>query len=561
MYDSDGNNQDLFVDLFFDSLVRTLQISDANIPDLLIRVIDRNKVVRYVNQNLLQILKCDDTEDPTGKYCWEVFPSNECNTSSCRLFKAAATCSFFSTQRDDYYVPHAYAGLILHTIPLFSRNDRFVGILELSQLDTAKQRLMQKSDDLMVMLHTLRKASELCDAGVIVVKISDGVIRGQIADLSPFVAEKLHYSYDELIGTSIFDYVISEDEELLEFKRCILLGLSSTQVERIDFADKYKTTVHAQFVVVTMDWKEKQHALVYIHFLDSETSNDDNSAEQDSMQNYLSTVAPSIDFNLKESINHYRAIEEQLFTLLDQQRQDKLMLEKQIEDYKRFIRILSHELKSPLTSVVGSSEVLKDALKDNPMLARIASNINKGALNLNRRITDLIDVAKGEYSMLSISPVDISVEEMINEAVGILEHDLTDKKIRLSVDIDPSCGVIFVDPSRMQQILLNLLDNSIKCTDVGGCIGITARRVDDYFNLSISDNGCGIKKELQSNVFDLYKTGDSSMPLSGLGLGLPLVKRLVELHKGHISFESQEGLGTTIYISIPYAHNIKNGNV
>ena len=113
----------------------------------------------------------------------------------------------------------------------------------------------------------------------------------------------------------------------------------------------------------------------------------------------------------------------------------------------------------------------------------------------------------------------------------------------------------------MQQILLNLLDNSIKCTDVGGCIGITARRVDDYFNLSISDNGCGIKKELQSNVFDLYKTGDSSMPLSGLGLGLPLVKRLVELHKGHISFESQEGLGTTIYISIPYAHNIKNGNV
>jgi signal transduction histidine kinase len=73
----------------------------------------------------------------------------------------------------------------------------------------------------------------------------------------------------------------------------------------------------------------------------------------------------------------------------------------------------------------------------------------------------------------------------------------------------------------------------------------------------VSDNGCGIKKEILSNVFDLYKTRDFSMPLSGLGLGLPLVKKLVELHKGQISIESTEGLGTTVFISIPYENNKK----
>ena len=559
MYDSDGINQDLFVDCFFDSLVRTLQISDAHIPDLLIRVIDRNKIVRYVNKNFLEILKCENTDNPTGKYCWEVFQSNACNTSSCRLLKASTTCSYFSMPCDEYAVTGSHTGQILHTIPLFFHDDRFVGILELSQLDRAKQRLVQKTGDLNLMLNTLRKASELCDAGVIVVNISNDFDHGQIADLSPIVAEKLHYSCEELIGTNVFDYVLSEGDDLLEFRRSILLGLSTSQVERIILADKDKTTVHAEFVVVTMDWKEKQYALVYLHFLDSTSHHDADQASQNSMHDYLSKVAPDIEYNLKESISRHRAIEEQLFTLYDQQRKDKLALEKQINDYTLFIRVLAHELKSPLTSVVGSSEVLKDALKEKPMLARIASNINKGALNLNRRITDLIDVAKGEYSMLSISPVDVSVEEMITEAVEIVEHDLTEKNILLSVNVDPSCDVIYVDPSRMQQILLNLLNNSIKCTDAGGFIKITARRIDDNLSLSVSDNGCGIKKEILPNVFDLYKTRDSSMPLSGLGLGLPLVKKLVELHKGQISIESKEGIGTTIFISIPYK-KIKRSN-
>jgi len=228
------------------------------------------------------------------------------------------------------------------------------------------------------------------------------------------------------------------------------------------------------------------------------------------------------------------------------------LLQIQIDQRIHFTRTLVHELKTPLTPMIGASEILLDKTKHDKVLSRIATNINRGAYNLNSRISDLTDLAKGEIGLLDISYKPFNLLLMIRELADYVKVVTERKQQTLLLDLPPIFPTVWADEDRIRQIVLNLLDNAIKFTPQNREIVLKVDADEDCFMIHIKDNGCGIDNEDQKHLFELYWcSNNNGEGLHGLGIGLPLSKMLVELHGGRIWFESNKGIGSTFSFSIP----------
>lgn len=228
------------------------------------------------------------------------------------------------------------------------------------------------------------------------------------------------------------------------------------------------------------------------------------------------------------------------------------LLQKQIDQKIHFTRTLVHELKTPLTPMIGASEILVDKTRDDKVLARIAKNINRGAYNLNSRISDLTDLAKGEIGLLSISYKPFNLLQMIYELVDYVKVSTERKHQSIVLNLPPVFPTVWADEDRIRQVILNLLDNAIKFTPQNREIVLKVDADQNCFIIHIKDNGCGIDDEDQKHLFELYWCSNSNEEgLHGLGIGLPLSKMLVELHEGRIWFQSKKGIGSTFSFSIP----------
>jgi signal transduction histidine kinase len=233
-------------------------------------------------------------------------------------------------------------------------------------------------------------------------------------------------------------------------------------------------------------------------------------------------------------------------------------LETQIKDRAEFTRFLVHELKTPLTPVLASSELLMEELKAEPWQS-LAKNINRGAVNLNRRIDELLDLARGEVGSLSLNLQEVDASTLLIDIAAYIAPVATNNKQTLNTHISPLPSIV-ADKDRLRQVLLNLLDNALKYTPAGGEIILRAYTEDSNLLVEVKDNGDGIDDEEQKQLFQPYHQlrGDRRQ-FSGLGLGLALSKRLVELHGGKIWVKSQRGEGSTFAFSIP-VNNIQSGD-
>ncbi len=217
-----------------------------------------------------------------------------------------------------------------------------------------------------------------------------------------------------------------------------------------------------------------------------------------------------------------------------------------------FTRALAHELKTPLTPVVMSSETLVGQLKDDENLLRVARNIQKAAKNLDGRIDELLDLARGEVGMLKLrrEPVDVLalLREVVEEEAPVSARLGLAVAARLPAALPP----VQADKVRLRQIVLNLLSNAFKHTLEGGRVTVSARQESVSVIIEVSDTGIGITKKEQERIFDPYHRVDNDrQKLSGLGLGLALCKTLVELHGGRIWVKSRRGKGSAFGFSIP----------
>jgi PAS domain S-box-containing protein len=226
-------------------------------------------------------------------------------------------------------------------------------------------------------------------------------------------------------------------------------------------------------------------------------------------------------------------------------------LEAEVERRILFTRSLVHELKTPLTPILASSELLLSELHEEPYLS-IARNINRGASNLNRRIDELLDLARVEIGMLQINRQSVDAHQLLLTIADDIAAVISGNRQSFIVQIPSSLSPVWADEDRLRQIVLNLLINASKFTPEGGKITLRASEREGSLIVEVQDTGQGIPKEEQQNLFLPYQQPISDREhLGGLGLGLALCKYLVELQGGRIWVESDIGNGSTFGFSIP----------
>ena len=245
--------------------------------------------------------------------------------------------------------------------------------------------------------------------------------------------------------------------------------------------------------------------------------------------------------------------ETKLQELYEQERELRQELEAEVDRRILFTRALVHELKTPLTPVLSSSELLVTELREEPWLS-IARNIHGGASNLSKRIDDLLDLAKVEIGSLQLNLKPVGVRRLLRRIAGDMATVISGNGQSLNLALASSLPLVWADEERLQQVVLNLLINASKFTPEGGKITLKARERDAALIVEIQDTGPGIPEEEQQRLFQPYHRQISDREhLSGLGLGLALCRYLVELHGGQIWVESQVGKGSSFGFSVPLA--------
>jgi PAS domain S-box-containing protein len=219
-----------------------------------------------------------------------------------------------------------------------------------------------------------------------------------------------------------------------------------------------------------------------------------------------------------------------------------------------FLATMSHELRTPVTAIVGWSRMLRTRNLAGPAAARALEIIERNAQAQALLIHDLLDVSRivtGKFR-LENRPVDLA--HVIEAAADSIRPVAEAKGIRLDLDLEPEAGLIGGDANRLEQVLWNLLSNAIRFVPGGGQVQIVLRRKGSRLELSVGDTGQGIAADLLPHIFERFRQGDcaAARQHGGLGLGLAIVRHLVELHGGTVRAASPgAGAGATFTISLP----------
>jgi signal transduction histidine kinase/ActR/RegA family two-component response regulator len=219
-----------------------------------------------------------------------------------------------------------------------------------------------------------------------------------------------------------------------------------------------------------------------------------------------------------------------------------------------FLMTLSHELRTPLTAIYGWVRMLSTGVIPATERGRALATVERNALAQARLIDDLLDVSRAISGKLRLEPRPVNVAEIVRAAVDTVMPAVDAKGIQLRTTIDDATGVILADPDRVQQIVWNLLSNAIKFTPQDGVIDLTVTRSGNGVEIVVRDTGIGIHPEFVPYVFERFRQADvgSRRRYGGLGLGLAIVRHLVELHGGSVRAESTgEGQGATFRIVLP----------
>jgi PAS domain S-box-containing protein len=246
--------------------------------------------------------------------------------------------------------------------------------------------------------------------------------------------------------------------------------------------------------------------------------------------------------------------DEQLEEALVREQDTRIEVESVNRSKDEFIALISHELRSPLNAILGWTSVLRQAGHDEQLYDRGLEVIERSARLQSQLIEDLMDTARAISGKMRLEVRPMNVTEMIEEAEEVVRPAGQAKRIALDNRLDRNAGQITGDPDRLQQAVWNLLSNAVKFTNEGGRVEVRSERVDPYVHISVSDTGRGIKPEFLPYVFDRYTQAYAfgGRRAGGLGLGLTLVRQLVEMHGGRVAAESEgEEKGATFTIKLP----------
>jgi len=225
-------------------------------------------------------------------------------------------------------------------------------------------------------------------------------------------------------------------------------------------------------------------------------------------------------------------------------------LQAEMERRVEFTRALVHELKTPLTPMLSSSELLVEELREEPY-SSLAKNINRGAMHLNERIDELLDLARGELGMLKLKIKQVEPLPLLQNIAEDMASLVANHKQSLHLELPSSLPPVRADENRLRQVVLNLLSNASKFTPEGGSITLRARAEQSRLTIEVENTGSSISQEDQQLIFEPYYSARTGrIQTDGLGIGLPLCRTLVKLHRGSIWVESHDNR-TTFGFTVP----------
>ena len=341
----------------------------------------------------------------------------------------------------------------------------------------------------------------------------------KITDVNPFMTELLGYSREEFLGKELWEIGLFSDKEAsqLAFRELQVKGY--LRYEDLPLQTREGEPREVEFV--------------------------SNVYQEDSRQ--------VIQCNIRDITDRKRRDDERGRLLLSEQAAHaEADNANGIKD--EFLALLSHELRTPLTSILGWSDLLMDGKLDGVAAKRALEVIGRNARAQRQLIDDLLDISRIITGKMRLEVRAVELGPLIETVVEVVRPAADARSIHLHTVLDPLTSPISGDPQRLQQIIWNLLTNAIKFTPKCGSVEVRLERVESHIELAISDTGQGIEAEFLPYVFDRFQQSDSSSTRrhGGLGLGLSIVRQLVELHGGTVTaLSSGPGEGTTFKVILP----------
>ncbi|MBL4889357.1 MAG: response regulator, partial [Candidatus Lindowbacteria bacterium] len=222
-----------------------------------------------------------------------------------------------------------------------------------------------------------------------------------------------------------------------------------------------------------------------------------------------------------------------------------------------FLATMSHELRTPMNSIIGYSDLLLDGIDGelNPDQTEDVQSVLRSAEHLLTLINDVLDLSKIEAGHMKVDLSEIRIQDAVQEVMDQVSPILKEKKLLSEVKYIDENVVVLADYDRLRQILLNLISNALKFTDTGS-ITVRVMKDDEFGIFSVEDTGVGVPEEYLKSIFEEFQQvdGATTRKHGGTGLGLTIVRRLVELMDGTVSVSSQLGSGSIFHVKLPLAH-------
>ncbi|HXR94099.1 MAG TPA: response regulator [Steroidobacteraceae bacterium] len=239
---------------------------------------------------------------------------------------------------------------------------------------------------------------------------------------------------------------------------------------------------------------------------------------------------------------------------LDKERAARAQAEEATRLKDEFLATLSHELRTPMNIIIGWAHLLRAGPLNEQQKLRAAESIERAARSQAQLIEDLLDVSRIVTGKFRLKMQDVDIGAVLRMAVESLRLGAHGKQVVLTLSQPETPAVVRGDADRLQQVFWNLLSNAVKFTPAGGCVDAQLEQAGDYVRIRVTDTGIGIAREFLPFVFDRFRQADSTSTRqhTGMGLGLAIVRHVIELHGGKVQADSPgENLGSTFIVTLP----------
>ncbi len=403
-------------------------------------------------------------------------------------------------------------GISLTVSPIRNAAGKIIGASKIAHDITEQKRMVAALRGSEI---RYRRLFEAAHDGILIVDPTTA----KVVDVNPFMLDLLGFSQEHFIGKELWEFGVFRDKAENQQAMRKLQSESSIRCEDLPLQHRDGRRVPVEFV--SNLYQEDHH--------------------------------PIIQCNIRD-ISERKLFEDEREAHL----QNEQLLRREAEAANRakdiFLATLSHELRTPLSAIVGWTSILRGRCANETDLKEGLEAIERNTKSQLQLIDDVLDVSRMVSGKLRMEIRTCELIDVINAGVEVVRPAAQVRGITLDVQLDPSASRASCDPARIQQVIWNLISNAIKFTPKGGTASLTLARENSDLRIQVTDTGQGIASELLPYVFDRFRQADSSTRrrFGGLGLGLSIVKQIVEMHGGTVEAQSAgEGKGSTFTVRLP----------